>query len=86
MLKNYKIKLTTKKMERKKVLIKCSKNVAKEWEKWIDKLSEKKLCVRLKCNNLLKNFVENYIENLVKKVMSKVLLKNCVEELGGKIV
>ena len=64
----------------------CSKSVEKEWEKWVDKLCGKKLCVRLKCNNLLKNLVENYVENLVRKVMWKVLLKNCVEELGkGKL-
>ena len=45
-----------------------------------------KLCLRLKCNNLLKNSVENYVEKLVRKVMWKVLLKNCVEELDkGKL-
>ena len=63
-----------------------SKGVAKEWEKQVDKLCVKKLCVRLKCNNLLKNLVENYVEKLVRKGMWKVLLKNWVEQFGkGKL-
>ena len=62
----------------KKIKKNCSKGEEKEWEKWVDKLFQKN-CVRLKCNNWLKNLVKNYVENLVRKVMWKVLLKNCVE-------
>ena len=42
--KNIKKKIYKKKKKNKnvkKVFIKCSKGVAKEWEKWVDKLCDK---------------------------------------------
>ena len=47
------------------MLLKCSKGVSKEWEKWFDNLCEK-VCVRLKWKNMLKKMVENYVLNLVR--------------------
>ena len=46
----------------------------------------KKVFVRLKCGNLLRNLEENKVENFGRKVLWKIVLKNCVKELGGKIV
>ena len=71
------------------MLIKCSLGVAKEWDKWVDKLCGKIVCMT-KVLQLLENLLENYVGNLVRKfmwkVMWKVLLKNCMEELGkGKL-
>ena len=36
----------------------------------------KKLCVRLKSINLLKNLVQNYVENYGRKVLWKIVLKS----------
>ena len=46
----------------------------------------KKLCVRLKCKSWLKRLVKNYVEHFGRKVFWEVVLKNCLEEVGGKIV
>ena len=58
--------------------------MAKEWEKWIDKVREKIVC-KTKVYKFVEKLGTKLCGNFVQKSFVKIVLKNWLEELGGKI-
>ena len=54
--------------------------IAKEWEKWIDKVCGKNLC-KTKVYKFVKNLIQKYVDNF----LEKSFVKNCVEKLVGSV-
>ena len=52
--------------------------MAKEWEKWIDKVCGKNLC-KTKVYKFVKNLKQKYVDNF----WQKRFVKNCVEKQLG---
>ena len=52
------------------MLIKWSMGMAKEWEKWIDKVCGNFLC-KTKVYKFVENLIQKYVDNWVKGVVEK---------------
>ena len=58
--------------------------MAKEWEKWIDKVC--KIVFKTKEYTFVENFVQSYVESYCREVLRKILPKNWLEKFARKIV